>query len=82
MTTAFICKDKPKHCPGFSVQVTYDGMETLTAQVNGGQAPYTYTWTGGGSASGPIYIIPGPGTYNVTVLDLGKCEAKFTYTVK
>ena len=82
ITSAGLCSKDKHHCPGFTVQISYDGMETLTAQINGGQAPYTYTWKGTGTATGPLFIINGPGVYEVSAVDLDKCEAKAIFTVQ
>jgi outer membrane protein OmpA-like peptidoglycan-associated protein len=53
--------DQPISCNG-------NGKDAvLLAKVSGGDAPYTYAWTGGLKTDNPKNV--GPGTYNLTVTD-------------
>ena len=54
------------------------GSTTLTATPTGGTAPYTFSWSGGGSAAQKT--ITAPGTYTVTLTD--QTGATATETVK
>jgi gliding motility-associated-like protein len=45
----------------------------LTATVSGGLAPYTYSWSPGGSSSTSVTV--GPGTYTVSIKDNTGCPA-------
>ncbi|MDX2043664.1 MAG: hypothetical protein SF097_20780 [Acidobacteriota bacterium] len=51
------------------------GTATLNATVNGGLAPYSFTWTGPGdfSAKTQSISVSSPGTYTVTVKDSNGC---------
>jgi hypothetical protein len=51
---------------------------TMTATVNGGSPPYTYSWTGPGgfNSTDQNITVSTPGTYNVTVTESGNyCTA-------
>lgn len=56
----------------------------FSANPTGGQAPFTFSWSGAGgfsaTGSNPIHSYPGPGTYNwsVTVTDANGCNASTT----
>ncbi len=56
------------------------GTADLGVDVNGGTAPYTYSWTGGGTDATLLGAIAG--TYVVTVTDANNCtvEANSTFT--
>ncbi|MFN0035713.1 MAG: hypothetical protein ACKVUS_11650, partial [Saprospiraceae bacterium] len=60
--------DKPISCEG-------NGKDAvLMAKITGGEAPYTYTWTGGLSGENPQNV--GAGNYSVTVTDIkGKARS-------
>ena len=53
------------------------GTANLTATVNGGVAPYSFTWTGPGdfSAKSQSITVSSPGTYSVTVKDATSCSS-------
>lgn len=73
---------KKKNChDSFKVEISYDGVEQLTAQLTGGTAPFSYNWSHG-LGSGSIAIAPGSGTYSVTVSEGGGCEAVAIFTIK
>lgn len=80
ITNGFFC-DKKTNCHDFRVEVSYDGVEQLTAQTFNGQGPFTFKWDGG-LGNGSIAIAPGPGTYTVHAFDFNKCEAIYSYTIK
>ncbi|NND33584.1 MAG: T9SS type B sorting domain-containing protein [Saprospiraceae bacterium] len=48
---------------------------TATAVVNGGTAPYTYSWTAPGSPRTRVIINLPRGSYNVIVTDANGCQA-------
>ena len=52
---------------------------SVTANVMGGQPPYTYTWNNG--ATGGVNENLGPGTYDVTVTDQQGCTITGSATV-
>lgn len=47
--------------------------------VTGGNAPYTYAWTGGSTNEDLASVVAG--TYSVTVTDAGGCTVTATYTI-
>ncbi len=51
----------------------------ITATGNGGNPPYSYTWSTG--ASGSVITVPGAGTYCVTMTDQNLCGAVNCITV-
>lgn len=57
---------------------TCDGQ--ISASVSGGSAPYTYSWTGNGSATPTISSLC-PGSYTVTVTDANGCTQTGQTTV-
>ena len=59
-------------CAGLS-----DG--SVRADVTGGTAPYTYTWTGG--LTGPTNANVAPGTYTLNITDANNCTGTATVTV-
>ncbi|MFD0962910.1 T9SS type A sorting domain-containing protein [Pseudofulvibacter geojedonensis] len=56
-----------------------DNDWTITTQVSGGTAPYTYSWNTGDNTGDINNVIPG--TYLVIVTDSNGCELIQTYTV-
>lgn len=50
---------------------------SLSANISGGAAPYTYSWTGpsGFTSNSQPVIVFQPGTYNVMVTEAGGCSA-------
>lgn len=46
------------------------GIATLTANLSGGTAPYSYLWDNGATTD---TIVVGPGTYSVQVIDSSTC---------
>ena len=74
------CEDK-KNCHNFRAEISYDGVEQLTVQLTNGTPPFIYTWENG-LGSGSIALIPGPGTYQVSVEDLNNCIAIAKFTVQ
>lgn len=61
----------------------FGGTGSANVLVNGGTAPYTFSWTGPGGFSANTQQITGlqPGTYNVTVTDNNSCQASTSGTV-
>ncbi len=55
------------------------GVYVLTAQANGGTAPYTFTWTNG--ATGNVITVNAPGTYCVIAHDANQCVGDACFTV-
>lgn len=53
--------------------------KTLTATPASGVAPYTYAWSGGGTAA--TKIVSTDGSYTVTVTDANTCTATATFVV-
>ena len=47
---------------------------SITIQVNGGTAPFTYSWEGNNSSTDAIITGLSEGTYNVTVTDANMCS--------
>lgn len=80
ITTAHSCEDK-KNCHSFKAEISFDFVEQLTVQTTNGTAPFTYIWSHG-LGTGSIAIVPGKGSYSVTVTDLSKCKAIAIYEVK
>lgn len=80
VSSAQSCEDK-KNCHSFKAEISYDGAEELTVQLTNGTAPFKYNWSGG-LGSGSAALIPGPGSYTVTVTDLNDCKAIAIFTVK
>jgi hypothetical protein len=83
-------------CDGFSVEIdaevpgcAYGGVAgetlmpaTLSVNITGGTAPFSYLWSGGLSAStSPTYVQSSNGTYNVTVTDAEGCTANDSYSL-
>lgn len=65
---------KPTPAPTATAVACYGGSTgSATANPTGGLAPYTYSWSGGGSAA-TISNKPA-GTYTVTVTDSRQCSA-------
>ncbi|HRO76316.1 MAG TPA: PKD domain-containing protein, partial [Crocinitomicaceae bacterium] len=71
---------------GFTATVTVDQNENcgqqngqLSATPQGGTAPYTYSWTGGGTAQTNANL--GAGNYTVTVTDANNCTATAQGTI-
>lgn len=57
----------------FAVSITTDPDSlVLTANVNGGAAPYTFVWSEG--ASSPSITTTGTGSFSVTVFDVNGCQ--------
>lgn len=57
-----------------------DGNDgTATATVSGGDEPYTYQWSNGGTTATIINL--SPGTYGVTVTEANNCKATGTVVV-
>ncbi len=52
---------------------------TLTAFVNGGQAPYNYSWSNGGAQSTEIDLVAG--NYFLTVTDQNNCSSISSYRI-
>ncbi len=60
---------------------TLNGSEgALTANANGGTAPYTYTWSNGETGASISNLTEGE--YSVTVMDANACEATGSCTVQ
>ncbi|MFY9309867.1 MAG: choice-of-anchor L domain-containing protein [Bacteroidia bacterium] len=53
---------------------------SLTAQVSGGVAPYSYLWTPGSTTNASISNI-GPGTYNLLITDATNCTLNLSTTL-
>jgi len=81
--------DEPTPEIGADTTICNNGDLQLAANVNGGQAPYVYSWqTTGGSFSdpsieNPIYVQTVPGSYDITifVIDANGCQSDSTITV-
>lgn len=80
VSSAQSCEDK-KNCHAFKAEISYDGAEELTVQLTNGTAPFTYAWSHGLGA-GSVALIPGSGSYTVTVTDFNACKAIAIFTVK
>jgi len=52
---------------------------SATASVTGGNAPYTYNWSTGGTSSSATGL--GSGAYTVTVTDASGCQASTNFTI-
>ena len=65
-----------------SVNVTCNGMNngTATANVNGGAAPYTYSWSPGGQTTQTANGLS-PGTYTVNISGGNICPVNNTVTI-
>lgn len=74
------CEEKVD-CHKFKVQISYDGVEQLTAQPINGLAPFVFKWSHN-LGSGSIAYIPGAGSYSITVTDLNKCSAIGIFNVQ
>jgi len=67
--------------------VLCNGQKNGNAMVTpiGGSAPFTYSWSNGGttavSASNPTGAILGAGTYTVTIIDSSSCTATAAITI-
>lgn len=59
------------------------GSANLTAAIDGGTAPYTYSWSPNiGSDAGPHTVMPGSTTtYNITITDANGCMASAGKTI-
>ena len=62
---------------GVSSSNALDG--TVTSQVTGGRAPFTYSWSNGATTANLTGV--GAGTYTVTVTDANGCTATASATV-
>lgn len=51
----------------------------LTASITGGQAPYSYLWTGGSTQ--PTLTVSAAGSYTVTLTDANGCSASHTIKI-
>ncbi len=62
--------------------VTCFGLDngSITTSVNGGAAPYTYTWGAGQPTTANLSSLA-PGTYTVTVTDANNCTGTATATI-
>jgi hypothetical protein len=69
---ASIANSSDESCPG-------SANGSITAGVTGGTAPFTYTWSNGGS--GMILTGLSGGTYTVTVTDAGGCTSTSVGTI-
>ncbi|MBO3698687.1 SprB repeat-containing protein, partial [Roseivirga sp. E12] len=56
-----------------------DGDGSIDISVSGGIAPYTYSWSGGGTTQ-DLFNLTG-GSYTLTVTDANGCQSVNTYTV-
>ncbi|MBL0102289.1 MAG: gliding motility-associated C-terminal domain-containing protein [Bacteroidetes bacterium] len=73
--------DPPLSATATAVNSTCFGAHngTATAHPIGGNAPYQYSWTGGGNAAS--YSGLGSGTYNVTITDAIGCSTTATTSI-
>jgi len=55
--------------------------ETITASIQGGTAPYTYSWEGNPFGASDNITLYQDGTYQVTVRDANNCEMQLNFTV-
>lgn len=59
--------------------ICHGATEILTAAPSNGTAPYTYSWSGGGTSS--TKVVSSGGTYTVTVTDVNGCSKTASHTI-
>ena len=57
----------------------YGGTSTITATVDGGTAPYTFSTTGSIMQGNQMSVVAG--TYTINVIDANNCQASATITI-
>ena len=65
--------------PVFQIAQTCGSTTIIIQTVNGGQAPYTYSWSN--NAIGAINVIYSSGNYTLTITDANGCSQVETLTV-